>query len=138
MRNLLFNSGLSGVFQSLGLLGLRLSGGVLMVLLHGWGKYQKFEDRAESFPDPLGVGSPISMALTIFAEVICASLITVGLCTRWAAAVGLFTMSIAAFVIHGDDPLSDKESALMYFSVYGALICLGAGRFSFDHMLTKR
>ena len=138
MRNLLCHSGPSSGFQSVGLLLLRLSGGILMLVLHGWGKYQKFEDRADSFPDPLGVGSPTSMALTIFAEVICASLIAIGLCTRWAAAVGLFTMSVAAFVIHGEDPLSDKESALMYLSVYGALICLGAGKFSLDHLIHRR
>jgi putative oxidoreductase len=77
------------------------------------------------------------MSLTIFAEGFCAMLIVVGLCTRWASAVGAFTMIVAAFVIHGDDPLKKQELALMYLSVYGALIALGPGRLSIDYLLGR-
>ncbi len=137
MRHWLCNAGIVEWKASLGLLALRVSSGGLMAVLHGWGKFQKFETRGSSFPDPLGVGPEVSMGLTIFAEVVCASLITLGLMTRWAAAVGLFTMGMAAFVIHGDDPLSKQELALMYFSMYGALIFLGPGRYSVDHALNR-
>ena len=137
MRRWLCNVGTVEWKASVGLLGLRLSSGMLMAVLHGWGKYQKYETKSASFPDPLNVGPEVSMALTIFAELLCASLVALGLFTRWSAAVGLFTMGVAAFIVHGDDPLRKQELALMYFSIYGALVVLGPGRFSIDHQLVK-
>ena len=78
------------------------------------------------------------MGLTVFAELICAGLIVIGLATRWAAVFGAITMFVAAFVIHGDDPLRKQELALMYLSIYTALICLGPGRFSLDQVIQGR
>jgi putative oxidoreductase len=46
-------------------------------------------------------------------------------------------MIVAAFVIHGDDPLKKQELALMYLSIYGALIALGPGRLSIDYLLGR-
>ena len=137
MRTVFFSSGPNGLSTSIGLLCLRCAAGGLMLLLHGWGKLQAFGERAAKFPDPLGVTPELSMGLTIFAEVFCAALILVGLCTRWAAGVGLFTMIVAAFVIHGDDPLKKQELALMYLSMYGALALIGPGRLSLDYMLCR-
>ena len=41
-------------------------------------------------------------------------------------------MTVAAFVRHAGDALAVKELALAYWTVSGALILLGAGRFSLD------
>jgi putative oxidoreductase len=117
---------------------LRVAGGLLMLILHGWGKYQAYGDRAAKFPDPLGVSPEISMALTIFAEVGCAALLVVGLCTRWAAGVSAFTMFIAACVIHGDDPLAKQEKALLFLAIYSSIAVVGAGRFSLDHLIYRK
>ena len=123
--------------SSIGVLGLRITGGWLMLYLHGWTKFEKFGDRAARFPDPLGVSPEVSMGLTIFAEVGCAGLLLIGLFTRWSALICGFTMLVAALVVHADDPLKKQEMALLYLSIYGAVACWGGGRFSIDAKLFK-
>ena len=137
MRRWLCHPGSDELQASLSSLFLRLAGGVLMVVLHGWSKYEKYGDKSASFPDPLGVSSDVSLGLTVFAEVACAILIVVGLCTRWAAFVCAFTMFVAAFVIHGDDPLAKQEKALLFLAIYSSITLVGPGRFSLDHLIYR-
>ena len=46
-------------------------GGLLMS--HGIAKWQNFDALSASFPDPLGVGGGVSLALAIFGAVICSA-----------------------------------------------------------------
>ena len=126
------NSGTANGIASFGLLAMRMIVGGLMLYCHGLPKWNKFAAKSESFPDPLGVGPPVSMGLTIFAELVCSALVVLGLFTRWAAFVLAFTMVVAAFVVHGDDPLKKKEFALIYLAPFLALVFTGAGRASLD------
>jgi putative oxidoreductase len=121
--------------RSIGLLVLRFGVGLMMLLAHGWGKLVGFSDLAEKFPDPLGIGSTTTLLLAIFAEVVCALLIVVGLGTRFAAVPLLVTMLVAAFVVHADDPWSRQEFALLYAIPFLALIFTGGGRFALDHVV---
>jgi putative oxidoreductase len=118
-----------------GLLVLRMTIGGTMLLAHGLPKLTAWSEKSATFPDPLGVGSSVSLALTIFGEVFCAAAILFGLGTRFAAAALAFTMLIAFFVIHGDDPFGKRELAMMYGAPCIALILMGAGRFSLDRLL---
>lgn len=54
------------------------------MLTHGWQKLQNFDMLSTVFPDPLGVGSTISLVLIILAEFGCSLLIIIGLFTRLA------------------------------------------------------
>ena len=118
----------------LGLLVLRLYAGVTMLVAHGWGKLSAFSERADGFPDPFGVGGPVSLGLAVFAEVVCAALVAVGFLTRFAALPLVVTMIVAGFVVHGDDPFAKKELALSYLAMYLAILGTGAGRLSVDGM----
>lgn len=120
-----------------GLLALRLIGGGFM-LAHGIPKLMKLFGGGEiQFANPFGIGAGPSLALTVFAEVLCAALILIGLRTRVAAIPLIITMLVAAFMIHGSDPFGKKELALMYLGVYTALLMMGSGRYSVDGMLAK-
>ena len=55
---------------------------------------------AGKFPDPLGVGSTTSLALAVFAEVVCSVLLAFGLFTRLAAAVLAINMATAFLMVH--------------------------------------
>jgi putative oxidoreductase len=110
----------------------------LFMLTHGYGKLNEWLAGNHDFPDPLHIGAYFSQTGTVFAEFFCSILLILGLGTRFAAAVLLFTMSVIAFIMHGNDPWGDKEHALLYFAVYGVIMILGAGRFSLDKMLFKR
>lgn len=127
------NPGPTDTWSSIGLLALRLAAGSMMIYGHGWKKLMALLDgKAGKFPDPLGIGNELSMALAAGAEVGAAALVVIGLFTRLAAVPLMFTMIIAAFVIHGSDPFAKQEMALLYLAAFTALACTGAGRFSVD------
>ncbi|WP_417850493.1 DoxX family protein [Thalassoglobus sp.] len=119
---------------STGLLILRVAIGGFM-LIHGYQKLAGFSGLANKFPDPLGIGSQMSLIAAIGAEVGCSLLLILGLGTRLAALPLAFTMIIALFVIHGADPWQRKELAAIFLSVYAAIVFTGPGRFSLDHSL---
>lgn len=135
MKKFLFSTSSSTLMTNLGLLLLRLMFGLSMLFGHGWGKLVNFSDRMDSFADPLGITSPFSLGAVVFAEVICSALLTLGFMTRIALIPLIFTMAIAAFVIHGSDPFGQKEMALLYLVAYAGLFLTGPGKYSLDQKL---
>jgi len=133
MKKILFHSGTSPLLTGFGVLLLRLLFGFGMAFGHGWGKLMSFSDKMDSFPDPLGIGSAASLAGAVFAEVVCGILVGLGLFTRLALVPLIFTMAIAVFVVHGNDPFSGKEMALLYLVPYVVLFLTGPGKYSIDH-----
>ncbi|GAB5548139.1 MAG: DoxX family protein [Sandaracinaceae bacterium] len=115
-----------------GLLVLRVTIGSMMLLGHGLPKLMTFGEKLHRFPDPIGVGSEVSLTLAVFAEVVCAGLIAVGFATRLATIPLLVTMLVAALVIHGDDPWARKEFALLYAVPALTLLLTGPGKLSVD------
>jgi len=117
---------------------VRLFVGFAMIS-HGFPKLQQLIEGGEiQFFDFLGLGTKVSLALTVFAEFVCSIFIILGLFTRIATGFLIFTMIIAAFVVHGSDGFDKRELSLLYLSVYLMIISFGAGRFSVDHMIEKR
>lgn len=114
----------------IGLLILRLGFGGLM-LTHGIPKLEMLNDPS-AFGDPIGVGPTLSLILCLIGEVLAPVLLIVGFKTKLAAIPAAITMAVAAFVVHGSDPLQNKEMALLYLVAFTALIFTGAGRYSID------
>ena len=115
----------------MGLLILRFFSFAFM-LTHGWPKFQKVVAGNFVFRDPLGVGSGLSLGLTVFAEFFCSLLIMLGLFTRPALLFNAITMLVAAFVVHGPDPFKAKEVALLYLVISVALLLTGPGKYALD------
>lgn len=132
----LFDPGPRTHATSLGLLVLRLAAGGMMAV-HGIQKLGKFADLKDTFPDPLGIGHLPSLVSAVGAEVGCALLVVLGLATRLAAVPVVFTMAVAALVVHGDDPWQKKELAMLYGLAFLALVLTGAGRYSVDARLGR-
>ncbi|MBY0229910.1 MAG: DoxX family protein [Gemmataceae bacterium] len=145
MRLLQGPAGNGPVGFDLAMLVLRVGFGVLMAL-HGWQKVQNYEMVVSQFKDPLDIGLSNSLALNlaIGAELACSALVVLGVFTRVAALPVLFTMGVAAFVVHQNDPVmmtgkgGAKEPALMYFIAFLAIFLAGPGRFSVDGALQPR
>lgn len=114
---------------NLGLLLLRL-GFSGMMLFHGIPKLLQLFQGDFSFPDPLGIGGALSLILTVIGEAICPILIIIGFKTRWMAIPPAITMLVAAFIIHGSDPIGKKELALLYAFAFIAMALLGGGKFA--------
>lgn len=137
IKNLFFNPGKYPENVSIALLLLRIVIGVFM-LTHGIGKFETlFSGEPIKFADPIGVGPTASLALTVFAEVLCSILIILGLATRFAAIPLLITMLVAAFVIHLDDGFKKQEFALLYAVIYTTILLIGAGKYSLDYVVFR-
>ena len=127
-----------------GLLFLRVSFGLMMCLGHGMGKLQRFSEIGTPdfrFADPFGLGESLSFVLAGLAEGVASIFIVLGLGTRAVALPLLFTMCVAAFNAHFNDPFfgkpRSKELAAMYGAAFGALMFLGPGRLSLDHLIGR-
>lgn len=123
-------------FPSLLILALRVAFGLLF-LRHGIEKTAAFDELITSFPDPLGVGSTLSLSLVIFAELFCSIAFIIGALFRLCLIPMMFTMIMAVFVIHGNDAFAIKETALMYLMLFAVLFVSGPGKFSVDAMIRK-
>lgn len=110
----------------------------LLMLTHGYPKLLKLLSGDFSFGDPIGVGSELSLILTVFAEFFCSLLLILGLFSRPALFFLAFTMFVAAFIVHIDDGIGKMEKALMYFIAYVSLFIIGPGRISLDAKLVKK
>jgi putative oxidoreductase len=122
------------VSPDLALLVLRVWFGGMLLINHGWAKISGYSQMSERFADPFGIGAPASLALSAFAEAICAALIAAGLFTRFAAVVCVINMTTAFIVGHGaalSGPRSG-ELAFMYLGAFVTILLAGAGRFSLD------
>lgn len=109
------------------------------MLSHGFPKLQTLIEGGNiEFFDFLGLGSKVTLILTVFAEFVCSIFLILGLFTRVAAGFLIFTMAIAAFVVLGTEGFDKKEISLLYLSIYSIIITLGAGKISVDYMIEKR
>ena len=66
----LFPSKPDGTAMSLLILALRILFGILL-MSHGVQKWANYDVMSGSFPDPLGIGSQLSLVLAIFGEMVC-------------------------------------------------------------------
>jgi putative oxidoreductase len=120
--------------HDMGLLVLRVVSGFGVFWIHGLAKVRNFAQMSEHFSDPFHIGSRASLALVIFAEVVCALLLILGLGTRWAAAILAFSLSTAFYFVHHLKLTGqgNGELAFVYLGIMLTLILAGAGRFSVD------
>ncbi len=123
--------------KDLSLLILRVTVGTFMFFQHGWPKILGFSSKMDSFPDPIGLGSTISLALTVFAEGLCSILLVLGLLTRFAVWPLIIVMLVAIFVVHAKDPWASRELACLYAAAFCAVGALGPGSISLDRFFKK-
>lgn len=132
----LFPSKQYGTAMSWLILALRILFGVLL-MSHGVQKWANFNAMSDSFPDPLGIGSQLSLILAIFGEMVCSIAFIFGFLYRLVMIPMIFTMCMAFFVIHGNDPFTVKELAFIYLIVFILLYITGPGKFSLDYFIAK-
>ncbi len=108
-----------------------------MFFSHGMAKMIAFDYLEATFPDPLGIGTTISLSLAIFAELFCSIGVIVGALYRLCLMPMIFTMIIAFFVIHSNDTFAVRETALMYLITFTLMFIAGPGRYSTDAMIRR-
>lgn len=116
---------------------LRITIGALM-LSHGIPKLMSLFSENIQFPSIFGLGAELSLALAVFAEVICSLLIMLGIGTRLATIPLITTMLVAIFHVHANDPFAKQEIGVLYLLPYVILFIAGSGKYSIDYFLQKK
>ncbi len=132
-----FRPQILSVYANLGVLFLRIGIGLLMIVGHGYGKFQKYLSGDTAFGDPIGLGAETSLLLAIFAEFVCSILLIFGLFTRAALIPLLITMLVALFVVHAADPLGKQELPALYAMLCLTIFITGPGKYSLDWQIFK-
>ena len=152
LRRILFLDGSISVASLVG----RVSLGLMMCIGHGYSKLNLLMSGNHSvFPDPLGIGTFMSLLGAVTTEFFLSLTLIIGLFTRLSAAALAFTMFVAAFIQHANDAffpsfvrgLSDmhpvlmtpsKEYASLFLVGFLMIAILGPGKFSVDALFRKR
>jgi len=116
---------------------LRVFFGVLMVSKHGYGKMIKFDELHTKFYSFLGMGSTFSLVLAIFAEVICASFIILGLFTRLASVPLIISMLVVIFGADAGKSFAESEMAILFLGAFTTILLCGPGKISVDGLINK-
>ena len=96
LKRLLFPVKPDGTATSAMLLIARIVFGILL-MNHGIQKWSNFQELSTAFPDPIGLGSSISLSLAIFGELVCSMGFIFGFLYRLAMIPMIFTMIVAFF-----------------------------------------
>lgn len=137
-----FSTSYSGSAFNVAVLALRLVFGLILCFYYGLDKLKNFGHLQYVFPDPFHISHRISLALVIFAELICSLLLVLGLFTRFAALVACFSMCVAEFWAHkGHVAIMQggiiHEQAWLYLTVFFAILLVGPGRISVDSAMGR-
>ncbi|ETN96670.1 DoxX family protein [Zhouia amylolytica] len=119
---------------SISILVLRVGVSFSMLYLHGYPRLISFNEISSEFADPLGIGSPTSLGLVVFAEFFCSLLLIIGLFTRWSCIPLIITMMVATWVINEGKDFIFQEKSFVYLITYSSLFLSGGGYFSLDHL----
>lgn len=130
MKDFLFPQPTDSKAFSLLLLCLRLFFG-LMLIMHGLEKLYNYTELCFVFPDPIGIGSEVSLILAIFAEMFCSIAFIFGALYRLTMIPMLVVMSIAFFHIH-EASIIQGELAFIYLMVLVMMYIAGPGQYAID------
>ena len=136
LKRFLFPVKPDGTFISVILLIVRVVFGV-MLMNHGIDKWANYQELSAVFPDPLGIGSPLSLGLAIFGELACSMAFIIGFLYRLAMIPMIFTMCVAFFIVHAYFPFSVNELAFVYLVVFVLMYIVGPGKFAVDRWISK-
>lgn len=119
------------------LLALRIVFGVLL-MTHGYQKLTNYDTLSQSFPDPLGIGSALSVTLALFGELVCSIGFITGFLYRLSVIPMIVTMLVAFFITHGGSISNGGELAFLYLVVITAAYLIGPGKYSVDYYWAKK
>ena len=134
--NFLFPKNFRGKGVSLLILLMRIFFGVLF-FTHGLDKLMNFNELSYTYPDVLGLGSYMTLMVTIFCEFCCSLFLIAGLLVRIMTIPMIIAMGVAFFDVH-DAMMPEGELALIYFIMFIILFFVGPGRYSVDYLIDNR
>ena len=135
-RNFLIGGTNRSRLTDLGLLLIRVVGGLGLAFGHGLGKVPP---QAGFFNMIEGLGLPPWLAwASATAEFAGGILLAIGLLTRPAALLITINHIVAVFLAHAGDPFNVRELAILYLAIAVLFMLIGSGRYSVDSALRRR
>jgi putative oxidoreductase len=120
------------------LCGLRITGCLMLVSVHGIPKLLHFDHELGLIEDPFGMGSLLTLSLAIFAEVLCPVFIVLGVLTRLATLPVLFLLAVSVIWVHPEWSLAEGQFAWLLLIVFSTIFVAGPGRLALGTRLARR
>jgi putative oxidoreductase len=114
--------------RDIGLLFLRVSGGLFLLWVHGLPKLLDFTAQLQLIEDPFHLGAHLTLILAIFAEVLCPLLIVAGLLARLACVPILFVLLVALLVVHPQWSVAEGQFGWLLLILFTTVLIAGPGR----------
>lgn len=114
--------------RNIGLLFLRVSGGLFLLWVHGLPKLLDFTAQLQLIEDPFHLGAHLTLILAIFAEVLCPLLIIVGVLARLACLPILFVLLVALLVVHPQWSVAEGQFGWLLLILFTTVLIAGPGR----------
>ncbi|WDR34286.1 DoxX family protein [Pseudomonas serboccidentalis] len=114
--------------QNIGLLFLRISGGLFLLWVHGLPKLLDFTAQLQLIEDPFHLGAHLTLCLAIFAEVLCPLLIVGGVLARLACLPILFVLLVALLVVHPQWSVAEGQFGWLLLILFTTVFIAGPGR----------
>ncbi len=118
------------------LLLLRVWLGLCLFVKHGIEKFANFGQWHEHFPDPLHLGSTVSLTLSLIADSICSLLVIFGAGTRIASFFIVLNLLVVFTFMHKFSFAGDHaELVYLFLGGFLTIFIAGAGKYSIDRKL---
>lgn len=111
-----------------GLFFLRLTGGLLLLYVHGLPKVLHFSEELTRIEDPFGLGPWFSLLPAIFAEVVCPIFIILGIGTRLACLPIIGVLLVAMLVVHPQWSIAEGQFGWLLLIIFTTLALTGPGK----------
>ncbi|WP_126651632.1 DoxX family protein [Chryseobacterium aureum] len=109
-----------------------------LIIAHGLKKIGVGVSEAEQVPNPLHLPEAFNSLFADAANLVFPVFVIFGFFTRIAVLPILAVTLTGYFILHWNDALLIKDTPFMYSLCYLFLLCMGAGKYSVDHYLTKK
>lgn len=118
---------LAAISLPLGLLFLRVSAALLLLHIHGLPKLLNWSTELQRIEDPFGLGPTLTLAMAVFAEVVCPVLLMLGVFARLACLPVLAVLGVALAVVHPEWTLEQAQFAWLFTVLFAGLAITGPG-----------
>ncbi|ANI61173.1 putative oxidoreductase [Pseudomonas sp. PvR086] len=118
--------------RDVGLLFLRVSGGLFLLWVHGLPKLLDFSAQLQLIEDPFHLGAHLTLSLAIFAEVLCPLLIVAGVLARLACLPILFVLLVALLVVHPQWSVAEGQFGWLLLIIFTSVFIAGPGRLALN------
>ncbi|MBK5374848.1 DoxX family protein [Pseudomonas sp. TH43] len=118
--------------RDLGLLFLRVTGGLFLLWVHGLPKLLDFSAQLQLIEDPFHLGAHLTLCLAIFAEVLCPLLIVAGVLARLACVPILFVLLVALLIVHPQWSVAEGQFGWLLLILFTTVLIAGPGRLALN------